>query len=280
MDCNLSGQDMAIKVLKKINSRLKFLYRKQDVLNASLKRLLCNALIQPHFDYARQAWYPNLTKTLSRKLQCAQNKCIRFCLDLESRAHLDNRTFKKINWLPTSERVNQRICVSAFNFFNNSSPLYMSDIFTPCKVIQNTRNSAHRFKIPFRRTNNGQNTLSYLGPKIWNSLSSDLKLSKNKNAFKHKMKHDYFTFYKVNAEITHPTSYLPQNALIREHYGNKAISALFLYPCHINNKGRFGSVCVGWFYLYFFCLCYYLFIFVLYYLVSFYIVANKTYLLT
>ena len=24
--------------------------------------MLCNALIQPHFDYACTAWYPNLTK--------------------------------------------------------------------------------------------------------------------------------------------------------------------------------------------------------------------------
>ena len=172
--------------------KLKFLYRKQNVLNASLKRMLCNALIQPHLNYACQACYPNLTKALPNKLQCAQNKCIRFCLNLENRAHLDKSAFKKINWLPTNERVNQRICVSAYNFFNNTSPSYMSDIFTPCNVIQNTRNSAHRFKIPLRRTNNGQNALSYIGPKLWNSLSSDLKLSKNNNAFKHKMKYDFF----------------------------------------------------------------------------------------
>ena len=112
-----------------------------------------------------------------------KNKCIRFCLNLENRAHLDKRAFKKINWLPTNERVNQHIYVSAYN----TSPSYMSDIFTSCKVMQNTRNSAHRFKIPLRRTNNGQNALSYIGP----NLSSDLKLSKNKNAFKHKIKYDF-----------------------------------------------------------------------------------------
>ena len=149
-----------------MNSRLRFLYRKQDVLNASLKRLLCNPLIQPHFDYACQAWYPNLTKALCNKVECAQNKCIQFCLHLENRAHLDKRVFKKINWLPTNERVNQRICTSAYNFFNNTSPSYMSDIFTSCEVMQNTRNSVHRFKIPLRRTNNGQNALSYIGPKL------------------------------------------------------------------------------------------------------------------
>ena len=51
-DSNISGEGMAVKVLNKVNSRLRFLYRKQSLLNTPLKRLLCNALIQPHFDYA------------------------------------------------------------------------------------------------------------------------------------------------------------------------------------------------------------------------------------
>ena len=96
-DSNLSGRGMAIQVLNKINSRLRFLYRKQNIFDKHLRRLLCNALIQPHFDYASQTWLPNLTKALSNKVQCAQNKCIRFCLQLENRAHLNKKEFKEIN---------------------------------------------------------------------------------------------------------------------------------------------------------------------------------------
>ena len=73
-DYNTSGKPMAVKVIYKVNMRPRFLYRKQSILNGPLRRFLCNALIQPHFDYASQeAWYPNLTKTLSIKLQRAQN---------------------------------------------------------------------------------------------------------------------------------------------------------------------------------------------------------------
>ena len=38
-------------------------------------------MIQPFFDYACNAWYPNLNKNLKTRLQAAQNKCIRFCLE-------------------------------------------------------------------------------------------------------------------------------------------------------------------------------------------------------
>ena len=85
---NLSGEAMVSKVMNKINSRLKFLYRKNRYLTPYLKRLLCNALIQPHFDYACSAWYPNLNKKLKSKLQTVQNRCIRYCLQLDNRSHI------------------------------------------------------------------------------------------------------------------------------------------------------------------------------------------------
>ena len=95
---------MALKVINKINSRLRFLYRKNKYLSSYLKRLLCNAIIQPHFDYAYSAWYPNLSKKFKSKLQTIQNKCTRFCLLLDSKIHIGIKEFEQINWLPVSAR--------------------------------------------------------------------------------------------------------------------------------------------------------------------------------
>ena len=55
LDETLSGKAMALKVVNKINSRLRFLYRKNIFLSPPLCRLLCNSLIQPHFDYTCSA---------------------------------------------------------------------------------------------------------------------------------------------------------------------------------------------------------------------------------
>ena len=77
LDKSLSGEAMALKVMNKINSRLKLLSRKNRYSTPYLKRLLRNALIQPHFDYTCPVWYPNLNKKLKSKLQTAQNRCIR-----------------------------------------------------------------------------------------------------------------------------------------------------------------------------------------------------------
>ena len=110
LDNDLSGESMVTKVLSLVNSKLKFLYWKQKFLTLPLCHSLCNALIQPHYDYACPVWYPSLNKRLSKKIQTSQNKCIRYCLNLDNRAHVGIDEFIKINWLPTKERVAQ--CIS------------------------------------------------------------------------------------------------------------------------------------------------------------------------
>ena len=45
LDETILGETMALRVIKKINYRLKFLYRKNRFLDVLLRRLLRNALI-------------------------------------------------------------------------------------------------------------------------------------------------------------------------------------------------------------------------------------------
>ena len=116
LDNILSGEHMAAKVLNTVHNRLKFLYHKQKFLSLSLRPLLCNALIQPHFDYACTAWYPLLNKRQSKRIQIAQNKCIRYCLNLDNKAHIGTNEFLKINWLPTKKELNNAFALTSLNF--------------------------------------------------------------------------------------------------------------------------------------------------------------------
>ena len=123
----MSGESMAHKVISKVNARLKFLHRKNKYLTPNLRRLLCNALIQPHFDYACSAWYPNLSKKLKNRIQTSQNKCIRFCLQLDKMSHISQKEFKAINWL--KERYNQCVNSIVFKYFDNQCPHYLTEVF-------------------------------------------------------------------------------------------------------------------------------------------------------
>ena len=96
LDKSMSGEPIALKVVNKINGKLKFLYRKNKILTPELHRMLCNALIRSHFDYVCTAWYPNLTKK-KKKIQIMQNKCIQFCLRLDKMQNVSLVEFRSIN---------------------------------------------------------------------------------------------------------------------------------------------------------------------------------------
>ena len=137
LDSKLSGEVMASKDLKKVNVKLKFLYHQSRYLTPAYRRLLCNALIQPHFDYGCSAWFPLLKTNLKLKLQKAQNKCVWFCLNLPPKFHIDPSHFRKINRLPVSDRVGYCIANTVFKYWNGIVAEYLHEMFKPslCRYI-------------------------------------------------------------------------------------------------------------------------------------------------
>ena len=116
LDSKLSGEVLVSKVLSKINTKLKFLYRKSIYLILSFGRLLCNALFQPHFDCGCSSWFPCKMKNLKIKIKKSQNKCIRFCLNLPPRSRIDPSNFRKIQLRTARDRVEHFIVNIVFKY--------------------------------------------------------------------------------------------------------------------------------------------------------------------
>ena len=175
--------------LNKINGKLKFLYRKNKFLTPTLRRMLCNAIIQPHFDYACSAWYPNLNEKLKKKIQIAQNKCIWFCLKLDKRHHISSKEFESINWLPVNKRVHQCINAITFKFVNNACPHYLNEVYEyapQCRI--ESRSNFARLKVPFRK--NSKAEWSFIHRSLSMEQSTWIFEKKNTilNTFKHNLK--------------------------------------------------------------------------------------------
>ena len=119
-------------------------------------------MIQPFFDYACNAWYPNINKKLKTRLQAAQNKCIRFCLKLNDRFRLKSKEFERINWLPVQERISQCAVCNVYKFFSKHSPDYFEELFFPTEETAiRTRSSFQKLKIPRRKTNRAKVFIVY-----------------------------------------------------------------------------------------------------------------------
>ena len=199
VDETISGEPMALKFINKINGKSKFIYRKNSFLTPELRRMQCNALIQPYFDYSCSAWYCNLNvKYKKKKLQITQNKCIRFCLKLDKIHHISEEDFKTISWLSVDQRVQQSLNVTVFKCVNNACLYYMKEVFEYASQGRiSSRNNYARLKVPFRKTTMGQKSLSYIGPSVWNKLSSSMKRNISLNKFKHDMKKHYLRELRV-----------------------------------------------------------------------------------
>ena len=191
LDESLSGESMALNVIDKINSRLKFLHRQNRFLTPPLCRLLCNALIQPLFDYACTAWFPNLSKKLRLRLQAMQNKCIRccFCLQLDKMSRICVNEFLQLNWLNIHDIYLQFIVSDIFKFYNNQCPDYLNEVFCPVDNNGVAKCCCNKkLKWPFHKSKLGMQSLSYIGPSTWNKLSNNLKTAASINCFKYDIK--------------------------------------------------------------------------------------------
>ena len=153
---------MACRVLKKINTKLNFLWSQSNYYSS--RRLLCNALIQLHFDYGFTSWFPLLSKALKTKLQIAQNKCIHFCLELLPCDHINPSYFRKINWL----LVEHRVFMPSLNHYNTILQKALDILL--CTITK------------------GQKSMSFLGLEVWNKLNSNIKTAATTASFMHHLK--------------------------------------------------------------------------------------------
>jgi hypothetical protein len=197
IDQSLTYDTMARSIIKKSNSRLKFLYRKREFLNYHTKRLLAMSLVQCHFDYVSPVWFYSLTQDLKNKLQVTQNRLIRFVLDLDPRSHISRDHFVKLNWLPVSSRVDQITLSHVFRIRCDKAPCYMKENFIPASTVHNY---ATRFRVSSQSSSDfltdtgrysipkvkgfGQKTFAYKGCTLWNDLPQSIRDSKNLTRFK------------------------------------------------------------------------------------------------
>ena len=69
-----------------------------------------------------------------------------------------------------------------FHYWKRIAPSYLNNMFMPSLKNQNTR-SQMALNIPLCRTIKGQKSMSFLGPKIWNKLSSNMKTAATTASF-------------------------------------------------------------------------------------------------
>ena len=187
LDQCLSGNTMCTNVIRKVNSGLKFLYRKACFLETKERKMICTAFLQSKFDYGCNIWYRSVTKAMKHKLQSAQNKIVRFILKYEPRTHLMFSDFTNVGFLNVQSRVDYLSLNMMYNIFNDTAPAYMSDYLPRFNQNYNTRRSENSFVVSHVNSY-GSTTFKWNGVKLWNNLPNSIKCIESKSNFKRKSK--------------------------------------------------------------------------------------------
>ena len=183
----LSGEEIAISVVKKATSRLKFLYRHRDHLDFMSRKILAQALILSHFDYSVGAWYMSLSKKHQKSLQVAQNRTVRFVLDLGPRSHIGQNELDRVGILCVKDRARQMILHTMYDIYHGTAPTYLCSTFEHNRNRYSTRSRDANFTIP-RYTSLASKNFNAIGALEWNKLPYSVKTSPSKSIFKKSVK--------------------------------------------------------------------------------------------
>ena len=187
INSTLSGEEIVASIVSKSVARLKFLYRQSKALDRKTRTLLCKALIMCHFDYAIAAWHQALSKGLKTKLQVAQNKVVRFALDLGPRTHIGQNELDRVGILSVNDRARQLMLNQMYDISRGTAPSYLKDEFKFQVNYYNTRSEDKNFKVPFAK-GISQYNFSVTGAREWNDLPPNVKKLQSKDTFKKAVK--------------------------------------------------------------------------------------------
>ena len=78
--------------------------------------------------------------------------------------------------------------LNAFKYFDNQCHHYLNEVFMKAPESRSSLRNTYQKQQPFRKTNTGQNALSFIGPTLWNKVPEEVKRTINLNAFKDNLK--------------------------------------------------------------------------------------------
>ena len=160
-------------------------------LNFDQQKMAVHALVTSRLDQ-NNSLLVGLPKTVVTKLQHVQNAAARMLVGAKK---FDSVTIhlKNLHWLPIEHRITFKILLLVYKALNDQAPAYLQELLLPYHPARNLRSATENLLIEARTsTSYGDRAFSVAGPKLWNSLPSDIKNCDSLNMFKRLLKTHLF----------------------------------------------------------------------------------------
>ena len=184
IDSSLDWKEKIKAVSVKVSRALGFLKHAKNFLPRETLRTLYKGIVEPHFRYCCSLW-GCAGSTEIKQLQKLRNRAARIVTNSSYDAS-SKKLLEELGWNTIDELITIESEIMVYKSLNGLAPQYLFDFFTRNSTLSSHcfGNTETDFRLPLKRTSNGQKCFSYRGAKLWNSLSAESKHAPSLNIFK------------------------------------------------------------------------------------------------
>ena len=184
-DNTLFFDDHVSSICKKASNKLNALVRVPNYMNFDQRRLIMKAFITSQFGYCPLVWMFH-SRNLNNRINNIHERALRITYKDYNSTFQD--LLEKDNSVTVHQRNLQVLATEIFKTKNGYNPPLMNEIFRFLEPSYNLRNSNSLQRTNVKTVKYGTETLSWLGPKIWQLLPTDYKNCESLQMFKTKIK--------------------------------------------------------------------------------------------
>ena len=120
-----------------------------------------------------------------QKLQKVQNAAARLIYKLPKRSSV-NQEIRKLHWLRVDQRIVYKILLIVYKHYNGISPDYLNNL------LKTTDVETKKLETTYYDSRYARRAFSYVAPRYWNSLPSEIRTLTSIDIFKQRIKHILF----------------------------------------------------------------------------------------
>jgi len=168
LDESITWSDQMSYLSKKLSRCAGIFSKLRYYVNKEVLIKIYHSLFNSHLQYAILCWgSANLTHL--NKLQVLQNRAIRNISKAPRFFRLDN-IYLNYRILKVKDLYNLEVCKFMHKHHNKSLPNCFNSFFSISQQRATRSSSNLNYNTPFYRSNKGQRSIKFYGPKIWNSI--------------------------------------------------------------------------------------------------------------
>ena len=186
LDSDLTFTSHISKICTKAGQKLAAISRIAKFMSLEKRRILIKSFFESQFEYCSLSWMFH-SRTLNNRINDLHYRALRLIYREDSMSF--NELLKKDGSVTIHHRNIQKLGIEIYKVKNDLSPIIMHEIFPHRNYNGPHIRSQTDFELPHvNSTRKGQETLRFIGPKIWDIIPDSIKESSSLSIFKNKIK--------------------------------------------------------------------------------------------